>query len=172
MKLDINKVELKQSTDNIYQLLHNNATLKFWSPKILVPFGINNEYNKYVIKLELESNNPEHEHFKKILLSIEKIIKKKFNIEDIELKSVIKTRENKNELIECRIKTMKNNILTQIEYEDKDKNYLKTIFDMPKQCHIKAQIEVYGLWDYRTEKKELNKTGLIIYVSNILVLSF
>ena len=169
MKLDINKIELKRSTDNIYQILHNNVVLKFWTPKILVPFGLDNEYNKYLIKLELEKNNAEHGHLNKILLTIEKMIKTKMNIEDIEFKSIIKNREN-CDLIECRVKSMKNNITTIIEYEDKDNNYLKTIFDLPKHCYVKAQIEVYGLWDYRTEKKEKNKTGLICYISKITVL--
>ena len=73
-------------------------------------------------------------------------------------------------MIECRLKNIKNNITTVIEYEDKDAHYLKTIFDMPKQSNVMAQIEIFGLWDYRTEKKEKNKIGLILYVSKIIVL--
>ena len=74
MKIDINKIELKQINDNIYQILHDNTVLKFWSPKILVPFGIYNEYNKYLIKLETDNNDLQHDHFKKIMLHIEKLI--------------------------------------------------------------------------------------------------
>ena len=69
-----------------------------------------------------------------------------------------------------RIKTVKNKILTNIEYEDKEKNYLKTIYDLPKQSYLKLNLEINGLWDYRTEKKESNKCGLIVYTTNILVL--
>ena len=169
MKLDINKIDLKRNTDNIYQILHNDIVLKFWTPKILVPYGLDNEYNKYLIKLEIEKDNLEQSHLNKIILNIEKIIKKKMNIEDIEFKSIIKNREN-CDLIECRVKNIKNNITTIIEYEDKDNNYLKTIFDLPKHCYVKAQIEVYGLWDYRTDKKDKNKTGLICYINKIIVL--
>jgi hypothetical protein len=174
MKIDINSIELKKVNDNIFQILHNNNVLKFWSPKILAPFAIDNEYDKYLIKLELDErdtnkNNLEHIHLKKILLHIEKIIKKKLNIDDVEFKSVIKTREKKNDLIEGRIKTIKNTILTVIEYEDKDTHYLKTIFDLPKQSYVKVQFEIYGLWDYRNENKDKNKAGLIIYVTKINV---
>ena len=174
MKLDVNKIELKRIADNIFQILHDNTVLKFWGPSILAPFGIDNEYNKYLIKLELDNsesskNKNEHSHLKKIILHIENLIKEKLNIEDFEFKSIIKTREHKNDLIECRIKNIKNNIATIIEYEDKDNNYLKTIFDLPKQSYVKTQFEIYGLWDYRTDKKEKNKIGLIIYASKIIV---
>jgi len=172
MKIDINKIEFIKNTDNIFQILHNDETLKFWGPKLLVPFGIDNEYNKYILRLELDGKDSdlEQQYFKKIILHIEKLIKKKLNIEDIEFKSVIKNRDEKSDLIECKIKTIKNNIITKIEYEDKINNYLKTIFDLPKQSYVKTEFEIYGLWDYRNEKKEKNKCGLIIYISNIIVL--
>ena len=169
MKIDINKIELKQINDNIYQILHDNTVLKFWSPKILVPFGIDNEYNKYLIKLETDNNDLQHDHFKKIMLHIEKLIKTKLNVEDIEFKSIVKLRDKKNDIIECRVKSVKNTITTIVEYQDKTNNYLKTIFDLPKQSYVKAQIEIYGLWDYRTEKKEKNKIGLICYINHLIV---
>jgi hypothetical protein len=173
MKLDINKLEFKKNNENIYQILHDNNILKFWSPSILLPFGLDNEYDKYLIRLELDekdTNINNHNHLKKILLHIEKIVKEKLNIDDNEFKSIIKKREKKNDLIECKIKTIKNNMVTTIEYEDNDNNYLKTIFDLPKQSYVKVLFEIYGLWDYRNDKKEKNKVGLILYANKIIVL--
>jgi len=172
MKIDINKLEFKKNNDNIYQILHDNNILKFWSPSILLPFGLDNEYDKYIIRLELnekDKNANNHDHLKKIFLHIEKIVKEKLNIDDMEFKSIIKKRDKKDDLIECKIKTIKNSIITTIEYEDVDNHYLKTIFDIPKQCHVKVLFEIYGLWDYRTEKKEKNKVGLILYANKIIV---
>ena len=170
MKLDINKIELKAVAPNIYQLLHDNEQLKFWTPVLKVPFGIDNEYNKYLLRLELNDNESDQKHFKKIILHIENLIKKKINVEENEFKSVIRERQNNNSLIETKIKTVKKIITTIIEYEDKDNNYLKTIFDLQKQSNVKIQVEIYGVWDYRTDKKESNKIGLIIYVNKIIVL--
>ena len=178
MKLDINKIELTKSTDNISQILHNNEVLRFWSPKIKVPFGIDNEYGKYIMRLELNERDKnivesEHIYFKKVILHIENLLKKKLNIDDIEFKSVLRKRKDLNELLEFRIKNFKNNILTTIEYEDKDNNYLKGVLDIEKQCYVKVQIEIYALWDYRereSEKKEQNKVGLICYINKIIVL--
>lgn len=171
MKIDINKIEFKKNNQNISQILHDNNVLKFWSPPILLPFGLDNEYDKYLIRLELHENDSNnHDHFRKILLHIEKIVKEKLNIDDNEFKSIIKKRNKKDDLIECKIKTMKNNIITTIDYEDKDNNYLKTIFDLPKQCYVKVLFEIYGVWDYRNDKKEKNKIGLIVYANKIIVL--
>jgi len=176
MKLDINKLEFVKNADNIFQMFHDGQPLKFWTPKIEAPFGIDNEYNKYLLKLEIDERDSnkyfsEHTYFKKIILHIEKLIKKKLDIEDIEFKSVLKVRPNKGELLECRIKTLKKNIMTEIEFIDKDTHYLKTVFDMPKNCWVTTQIELYGIWDYRdeTKGKEKNKVGLILYVNKIKI---
>lgn len=170
MKLELEKLELRSINENIYQIFHDNVMLKFWSPKILIPFGLENEYGKYIIKLEIDSNNPDHLKLVKIINYIEDLIKKKLNIEDNnEFKSIIQTRKNNKQFIECKIKSMKNNIISKIEYEDKDNYYLKTIYDLPNQVNVKALIEINGLWDYRNEKKEKNKIGLTIYANQIFV---
>ena len=171
MKLDINKLELNKIAENIYNIQHDNNILKFWSPKILVPFGIYEEYNKSLLGMELDDEKHiDHIHFKKVIKHIETLIKRKLNIEDTEFKSIIKNRRPKNDLLECRIKSIKKNVITLIDYEDKETNYLKTIYDLPKQGYIKAELEINGLWDYRTENKEKNKVGLIVYVTKIIVL--
>jgi hypothetical protein len=77
---------------------------------------------------------------------------------------------NKCDILELRLKTMKNRILTDIEFQDKDNNYLKTIYDLPKQSYLKINLEINGLWDYRTDKIENNKCGLIVYTTKIFVL--
>ena len=172
MKLDINKFEINKIAENIYNIKHDNNILKFWSPKILVPFGIYEEYNKSLLGMELDDEKHiDHIHFKKVIKHIENLIKKKLNIEDdTEFKSIIKNRRPKNDLLECRIKSMKNNLITLIDYEDKEEHYLKTVYNLPKQSYIKAELEINGLWDYRTENKEKNKVGLIVYVTKIIVL--
>jgi len=171
MKLDINKIELKKICENIFQIYHDGTILKFNCPKLLAPFGIDTEYNKQLLRLELdENNNSEIIHFKKVILHIENLIKKKLNITDDEFKSIIRKRNNKCDVLEVRLKTMKDRILTDIEYQDKENNYLKTIYDLPKQSYLKLNLEINGLWDYRTDKKEKNKCGLTVYTTKIFVL--
>ena len=167
MKIDVNKINLKEVSENIFTITHDNSTLKFWTPEILVPFGINNEYGKYLIKLEIDEDKEEHIHLKKLILHIENLIKKKLNLEEHhEFKSVVKKRDKKSDIIECKLKMMKDNIITNIEYRNEDKNYLKTIYDLQKQTYIKAQIEINALWDYRSTTK---KCGLLVYITKIIV---
>ena len=178
MKIDFNNLELINLNKNIYKIKYDNQTLKFWSPSIKIPFGLENEYNKLIIKGELDdSDNNKYKneiiHLKKLINIIEKNIKKKLDLDDDTngiFKSIIKKRNNKLDFVECRIKKMKNSILTSIEFEDKINNYLKTIYDLPKQSYVKLQFEIDGLFDYRNENNEKNKVGLVVYVSKIIVL--
>lgn len=173
MKLDIDKLIFTDVTSNIKSILYDDKPLKFWSPSMLVPFGIDNQYDKYIIKLEINDQDEEHNHLKKIIEQIEKFVIDKKNVENKEqFKSIIQNRINKNSFIESKIKMVKNNIVTQIQYEDTDKHYLKTVLDLPKQSKVKTLFEIYGIWDYRTEGNinEKNKIGLIVYTSKITVL--
>jgi uncharacterized protein (UPF0333 family) len=172
MKLDIEKLHFKPQNENISFIFHDNSVLKFWTPSILIPFGIDDEYNKKLLKLEINTELTQHIHLKKIILKIENMIKKKLDLEDLEFKSILKNRPNKADLVECRLKMYKNNIVTQIEYQDKDNNYLKTIYDLEKKSNIKAEIEINGLWDFRDPnktEKEKNKVGLTVYITKIIV---
>ena len=100
MKLDINKIELKKICDNIFQIYHDGTILKFNCPTLLAPFGIDTEYNKQLLRLELdEKNNSEIIHFKKVILHIEKIIKKKLEITKKKFKRKKKKRNNKREIL-------------------------------------------------------------------------
>lgn len=172
MKLEMEKMEIKKIAENICTIDYENNKIKFWCNKLCLPFGLEDEYGKKIIKVELEDKNDNHVHLKKVIKHIEKMIMKKMNVEDEgEFKSVIKKRPNKVDMLELRIKTMKNSILTEIEYENKTNNYLKTIYDIPKQSYVKTQIEINGLWDYRTDKNEKNKIGLIVYVTKLIVLT-
>ena len=82
MKLDLEKITFKETKDNYKIVQHDNKFLTFWTPKILMPFGIDHEYDKYILKLEFDDKNEEHNHFKKVILHIEKLIKKKIEIDD------------------------------------------------------------------------------------------
>ena len=190
------------SDKNFKQIYHDGKVLQFWTPKMLMPFGIDNEYGKYMLKLEFDDDkNEEHAYFKKVILHIEKLIKKKLEIENdsIQWKSIIKKRENKSDIIELRIKNIKNNIQTEIlnnndnnidtgvlcklqtppeimrnlpisvENSKENDNYLKTIFDLKKQTYMKALIEINGLWDYRINDIDQNKVGLICYAAKLYI---
>jgi len=185
MKLDIDKLEFKAINKNIFQIFHNDEIIKFWSPKIKIPFGVDKDYDKYLLRLELDEEDEnieasKHSYFRKIILHLEKLIMTKLKSNNNQFKSILRKRPEKmgsvslqksTELLEFRIRNFKNTILTTIEYEDQENNYLKTIFEIPKQSYAKVLCEIYGYWDYRSEnKEESNKIGLIVYINKIIIL--
>ena len=67
MQLDKTTIELNKIADNIFKLSCGGKDIKFWTPKLLIPFGIETEYNKKVLKLELlDNNDAEQTYFKNI----------------------------------------------------------------------------------------------------------
>jgi uncharacterized Zn-finger protein len=176
MQLDKSNVELTEVAENIYKIKCSGKEIKFWTPKVYIPFGIETEYGKKILKLGFinknNETNKEQIYFENIIKKIETIIKEKFDLDDEEFKSVIKHRENFGNLIETRIKFGRNCTLTTIEFQDKDANYLKTIYDMGKGVYVKVLLEINGVWNYKKEgleKKEPNKAGLIVYINKIYV---
>jgi hypothetical protein len=170
-------------------MYHDKQTLRFWTPTIFAPFGINKEYDKYVLKLELDDEMEGHSYLRKLILHIEKVIKKM--IEDGKLEDALKDDEENDDILEERIKDdeenntddyfksiiqkrfgKKKDLLrgrikyTEIEFKQKEGNYLKTVFDLPKQCYVRVQLEIVGLWDYR---KDNNRSGLNVNIKKIIV---
>ena len=80
-----------------------------------------------------------------------------------------KLLKEKKDLLVCRIKKFKTNLSINISFNDKDNNYLKTIFDINKNIFADIDIEINSLWDFRHLPKEENNIGLIVYISKIHV---
>ena len=167
MKISKDEIEFKEINSNLWNIFYNDKLIKFWSSPILIPFGLDFEYNKYLIRVEIDENNTKHIHLKKTILKFEKLMKEKFNINEEDFKSCIKKRENKKDLLELRLKTMKDRILTKIEFIDKDNNYLKTIYDLPKHSNAKIEISINNFWDYRNNN---GKCGLLLNALKIIIL--
>ena len=66
---------------------------------------------------------------------------------------------------------MKNNILTKLTFDDKNKNYLKTIYELNTNFICDLILEIPTLWDFRNNNNENNenKIGLILNLNNINV---
>ncbi len=172
MKLDKNNITYIKENDNFYRVLHNNEIFRFSIPVMGIPFGIDQEYGKIMCRLEFpEENkiNTQYIHIRKILEKIEKYVCEKFNVNDDELKSVFRKKEGLPDLIECRIKEIKNNVITKVTYENKSDNYLKTLFDIKEKSFGIVKLEWAGVFDYREEFERKHKVGIILYITHILV---
>ena len=150
--------------NNYYKIYYDNEIINFWINESLCPFGIENEYNKYILKIECTNTN--------IINYIEKIedsIKQKYNLSDNQLKSCIrrKTNDKYNDIIVCRLRTNRfNKVNTVLKYKNETTNYLKTIYELEKNTYLNALVEISGVWDLR---EKFNKMGLVITIKNIIM---
>jgi hypothetical protein len=170
-KINIENIIFGDSSNNFYSIKNkrSNKSIKFKLKNVFLPFGLDEEYNNYYLKFELDEHNLEHIEFKNTITLLEKKIMNDFKCSEIEFKNIIKKRENKKDLLACRIKKFKSNISINITYENKENNYLKTIYDINKNIYTDIDIEINSLWDFRNSSKDENNIGLIIYISKIHV---
>ena len=178
MKLDKNYLNYIQENDHLYRVLHNGEIFSFTTPVMGIPFGIDQEYGKIICRLEYPEEskmNTQYIHIKKIIEKIEKYVCEKFEVKEDELKSVIRKKDHLPDLIECRIKEIKNNVITKVIYENKSDNYLKTLFDIPEKSFGIAKLEWFGIFDYRDHEDSINsgnkkhKIGILLYINKIII---
>ena len=170
-KVNIDNIIFEKIKGNFYNIKNKrtNKYIKYKLKNVFLPFGLDEEYNNYYLKFELENNNIEHGNFKNTMLELENKIKNDFSCTNNEFKNIIKLRDEKKDLLVCRLKKFKNNININITYDNKEEGYLKTIFEINKNVYTDIEIEVNNLWDFRHLSKEENKLGLLIYITKIHV---
>ena len=156
MKLNEFKIEdLTMNNNNIY---YNNKSLILELNENIIPFGLENEYNKYLLKLE--DNNS-----KLIIKIIEDIEKKLKNIfPNIKLKSTIRKKEGFKDLLICKLKEINNKFCSSF-YCKRDDRYLSTIFDLKKNDKIKCKIKIGKYWKIKDKL-----IGLYIEIIEIILL--
>jgi hypothetical protein len=178
MKLEKSQLSYIQEDDHLYRVLHNGEIFSFTTPVMGIPFGVDQEYGKIMCRLEYPEEhkmNTQYIHLKKIIEKIEKYVCEKFDVRDDELKSVIRKKEGLPDLIECRIKEIKKNVITKVTYENKSDNYLKGVFDIPEKSYGVAKLEWFGIFDYRDSEDAINsgsrkhKIGILLYINKLTV---
>ncbi len=179
MKIESEKINFKKLDEHINLIFHEMDIIKFWTPDLFVPFGIDENFGKHTIQLVVDKDTPQHINLKKIIEKVEKVLIKRLKLKNGELKSVFRRKMGDLDMLDIRLKQIKGKIICDYEYENKKYNYLKTIYDMDKESRVKAFIEIHGYWDYRETNEEDNKTeekiqenkvGLIVNILKLKIL--
>lgn len=166
-------LNIEQTSKNYYKLKSKNKYIKINIKKILSPFGVDKQYGNQIIKFEIDQINEEHIKIINYIKDFEEKLKSQFDVKDDEWKSLINIRENNNIFLESKIKIMKGSILTKLSFNDKDNNYLKTIYELEKNFYSDIILEIPTLWDFRDKQKNenenKNKIGLVLNLFSINV---
>ena len=151
------ELSFKQITPNLYKIYIRGDKLKIHLYNTKIPFGLENEYDKYRLKIEI---NEELEEIN-CLQEIEKILKPIFNVTEEKFKSVIRSSPKYNNLLICSFKH--NNPQVDVVFKRKD-DYLKSIYDLEKGCLADVVITLDCVWYYPESEIQL---GLNLYVTSI-----
>lgn len=164
-KINDNELEFHKNK-NFYDLLYNNKKIQLLSPKIKIPFGIENFGNNLILNLELINNdNNKMYNFTSIIKSLDTFLKNQKsivnnNLENLLYVSCIKNRpEPFNPLLRTKIKKYGKKIITEIISECKS----KTLYDINKNSYISVLLKLDNVW-INNGKYGMNWTVEKIYI--------
>lgn len=160
MKIESDKINFHKIDDHISMIYHETDIIKFWTGPIKAPFGVDENFGKHYIRLELDENIKKHEIFKKIISKMESIVSKKLDLKDGELKVIARRKIGEHDLLDIRLKEVKSKMQTECVYENMRDSYLKTIYEIEPNSMIDVYVEIHGIWDYR-EKSNTSTLGMI-----------
>jgi hypothetical protein len=144
----LNEILISNDSSNFFKLFieENNKTktIRFFVNEILLPFGLEEYKNKYVINFEL-NNNKSSKEYESLIRKIEKNITNLIEEEDLEVKSIFYKKKNLPVLCRGYIKKNKNKFITL--YKNKDGTEI-SLFDLKKNEIYNIELEISGIWKY------------------------
>ena len=124
----------------------NGKKIYFNTPLMYVPFGIEKDYNNYIIKLQFKGlkNNtkPEMKNFYDSIKNFENQIIDMKNIDKERFKSQIISKDNYDDLLIIKINKKFHNI--EIINQNSE---IKNIFNIEKKSEIECKLHIDNLWD-------------------------
>lgn len=130
--IDFKKINITKKDNNFHTLTYDNNKFILKLNNVQVPYGLENEYGKLTLKLNISDND-----IIKHIINIEEIIIKKFKLN-------IKSQLRNNSLLTCRIPTIKNKIICDI----KKNNSYYNIYKLKRNDFIDCLIFIDKIWLY------------------------
>jgi len=155
----LSEILVSNKTDGFYNIYveenNKNKLIKINVNNVNFPFGIEEYKNKYVINFEVNDN----ESCKKFTEIINKLERNIINLIDheVDVKSVLYTKENYPTKCRAYIKKNKNKIITVYKLNNKE----VSLFEIQKNESYNLELEISGIWKYK------NTSGLYINISQI-----
>ncbi len=153
MDLNYKNVDLTKlsyvSLEKYIKITYFNKNLKFWTPFMYCPFGLEKYNNNYTIKLSfaniIEGQKVINEDFLNFINNFENKNKEYLNIDDKNYTTQIFTKPNYDPLLILKVPSYNENINIEIKNKDGD---TKISTDIKKNQMMKALIEVDSIWEY------------------------
>lgn len=158
--IDLEKISLQHDDGEFITVRYNSGPLIINAPKMYIPFGLEQEYNNYIIKLQFSRKNKETIEFYNFLDRLES--KLKILLESDELKTQLRPGGKYDPLLITKIQRNKDKL--QIEVKKDTENENVNIFKLDKKIHAKSQIMIDTIFKKKDQffyKIKLKKLFLV-----------
>jgi len=141
-KIDINNITLKQNKTAWFL----NKKIVFKTPKLYIPFGLEKNYDNYIIKLQLRNikKDKKIKDFFDFIVNLEKKLSELLNTE-IESQIIYNTKYDP--LILSKL-PQKQNQFTCNAFKDSD---LINIFNIEKSVYCECELIVDSIWKFNNK---------------------
>ena len=169
MNLDnLKYIEVQHKDKTYYKLVDpsNNAVI-IKTTILYCPFGLDNFKDNYTIKLEFNNLcNQLQKKLKNLLEEIDKKNIKFLNCKKKNYKNTIKKNKRYSD-ITVKIKTKNNRPICNINFMNKKKDYLKTIYELGKRIYLSCDIELGLIWKQELDEEEIY--GMTLLTNNLYI---
>ena len=140
--IEIDKITIHDSVKTSYDIKLNDKTIELWTPKLYVPFGLENKYNNYFLNLQLKGEDNYVKLFYYFIETLESKLIELLNISKEDFNSQLRVSENSC-ILYTKVYEKYKKIITQIKTQTGD--YMN-IFNLEKECYIKAKLIIDKIW--------------------------
>lgn len=155
----IDNILISDESSNFFKLFrsenNNTKPIRLFINNIVIPFGLEEYKNKYIINFEINDTSKEFENF---IRNLERNIPEYIENEDIDIKSVFYKKQNFPLMCRGNIKMNRNKFITIYRNNE---NKEMSLFDLKKKLTYDLELEVSGIWKYR------NTSGIYINIISL-----
>lgn len=140
--INLSEITLEKSIKNSFDIKYNNNTIEFWTPLLLIPFGVDNKYNNFFLNCELDNDSNTMKLFEYFIEQLESKFIELLNIKKYQLNSQLRYTDT-NSILYTKFLEKGKQIVSIIK--DSKNNY-KTIYDIEKNMNCKLKLCLNKLW--------------------------
>lgn len=144
-KIKLDELKLEDSVSQSKEIILNNNT--FYTPKIYVPFGLENYKSSFSMNFQLRNikKDEELQNFLEFIQDLEDKLKKELNIDDSEFTTQLKYHQKYDPIFFGKFLTRENKIVCEVK---NDEGFLN-IYDIGKQFYCKCLLHIDKVWLFR-----------------------
>lgn len=136
-KINLENLEIIDNNTEFLSVKYNENPLLIDTPIMYVPFGLEKEYNNFIVKLQFNKNNKETIDFYNFILELEERIKSLLHSNNLK-SEILHTNKKYDPLLKTKIVTIKNKLTVEYLINNSNGN----IYDFNKKSNIQALLMV------------------------------